>query len=84
MPIKPPRLSRGDTIGIVSPASAPIDPRAIDRSVIIQIFKVVWNPISIIIVRKAGGQVYRNVVQSNIHCGIRFLYLVSCGAEVIK
>src|SRR6266705_4224797 len=33
MPIKPPRLSQGDTIGIVAPASAPIDPKAIDRSV---------------------------------------------------
>src|SRR2546428_9719137 len=33
MPIKPPRLSQGDTIGIVAPASAPIDAKAIDRSV---------------------------------------------------
>jgi muramoyltetrapeptide carboxypeptidase len=33
MPIKPPRLIQGDTIGIVAPASAPIDPQAIDRSV---------------------------------------------------
>src|SRR6266404_3388249 len=33
MPIKPPRLSQGDTIGIVAPASAPIDVKAIDRSV---------------------------------------------------
>jgi len=33
MPIKPPRLNHGDTIGIVAPASAPIDPQAIDRSV---------------------------------------------------
>ncbi len=33
MPIKPPRLNHGDTIGIVAPASAPIDAKAIDRSV---------------------------------------------------
>jgi muramoyltetrapeptide carboxypeptidase len=33
MPIKPSRLSQGDTIGIVAPASAPIDPKAIQRSV---------------------------------------------------
>ena len=33
MPIKPPRLNHGDTIGIVAPASAPIDVKAIDRSV---------------------------------------------------
>ncbi len=32
MPIKPPRLNYGDTIGIVAPASAPPDPKAIDRS----------------------------------------------------
>jgi muramoyltetrapeptide carboxypeptidase len=31
--IKPPRLRIGDTIGIVAPASAPPDPKAIDRSV---------------------------------------------------
>lgn len=33
MPIKPPRLCPGDTIGLVAPASAPPDPKAIDRSV---------------------------------------------------
>ncbi len=33
MPIKPPRLNYGDTIAIVAPASAPPDPKAIDRSV---------------------------------------------------
>ncbi len=33
MPIKPQRLSPGETIGIVAPASAPPDPKAIDRSV---------------------------------------------------
>ena len=31
--LKPNRLSYGDTIGIVSPASAPPDPKSIDRSV---------------------------------------------------
>ena len=33
MPIKPERLQFGDTIGIVAPASAPPDPKSIDRSV---------------------------------------------------
>lgn len=33
MPIKPGRLNDGDTIGIVAPASAPADPKIIDRSV---------------------------------------------------
>jgi muramoyltetrapeptide carboxypeptidase len=33
MPIIPDRLSYGDTIGIIAPASAPPDPRNIDRSV---------------------------------------------------
>ena len=33
MPIIPKRLSPGDTIGLVSPSSAPADPKAIDRSV---------------------------------------------------
>jgi len=33
MPIKPPRLSLGGRIGIVSPASPPLDPKTIDRSV---------------------------------------------------
>jgi muramoyltetrapeptide carboxypeptidase len=33
MPIKPDRLSHGDTIGIASPASPPRDPKAIDRAV---------------------------------------------------
>ncbi len=32
VPIKPARLNYGDTIGIVAPASAPPDPKAIDRS----------------------------------------------------
>jgi muramoyltetrapeptide carboxypeptidase len=32
MPIKPHRLNPGDTIGIIAPASAPPDPKAIDRS----------------------------------------------------
>jgi muramoyltetrapeptide carboxypeptidase len=32
VPIKPPRLNYGDTVGIVAPASAPPDPKAIDRS----------------------------------------------------
>jgi len=32
MPVKPEQLRRGDTIGIVAPASAPPDPKAIDRS----------------------------------------------------
>ncbi len=33
MPIKPRRLESGDTIGIISPASAPPDPKNIDRSI---------------------------------------------------
>jgi muramoyltetrapeptide carboxypeptidase len=33
MPTKPDRLNSGDTIGIVAPASAPPDPKNIDRSV---------------------------------------------------
>src|SRR5438067_13632537 len=33
MPIKPPRLNYGDTVAIIAPASAPPDPKAIDRSV---------------------------------------------------
>jgi muramoyltetrapeptide carboxypeptidase len=33
MALKPARLERGDTIGIAAPASAPPDPKAIDRSV---------------------------------------------------
>jgi muramoyltetrapeptide carboxypeptidase len=33
MPIIPERLNPGDTIGLVAPASAPPDPKAIDRSV---------------------------------------------------
>jgi len=33
MPIKPPRLCFGDTIGIIAPASAPPDPKAIDQSI---------------------------------------------------
>ncbi len=33
MPIKPDRLSPGDTVGIVAPASAPPDPESIDRAV---------------------------------------------------
>lgn len=33
MPLKPPRLNFGDTIGIIAPASAPPDPKAIDRSI---------------------------------------------------
>jgi muramoyltetrapeptide carboxypeptidase len=33
VPIKPRRLNFGDTIGIVAPASAPPDPKAINRSV---------------------------------------------------
>jgi muramoyltetrapeptide carboxypeptidase len=33
MPLKPPRLNYGDTIGIVAPASAPPNPDAIDRAV---------------------------------------------------
>ena len=33
MPIKPSRLSFGDTIGIIAPASPPPDPKAIDQSV---------------------------------------------------
>ena len=33
MPIKPPRLNYGDTVGIIAPASAPPDPKAIDHSV---------------------------------------------------
>jgi muramoyltetrapeptide carboxypeptidase len=33
MPIKPHRLCFGDTIGIIAPASAPPDPKAIDRSI---------------------------------------------------
>ena len=33
MPIKPRRLSFGDTIGIIAPASAPPDPKAVDRSI---------------------------------------------------
>jgi muramoyltetrapeptide carboxypeptidase len=32
--IKPPRLSKGDVVSIVAPASAPPDPAAIDRSVV--------------------------------------------------
>lgn len=33
MPILPDRLNAGDTIGIVAPASAPPDPKSVDRSV---------------------------------------------------
>jgi muramoyltetrapeptide carboxypeptidase len=33
MPIKPPRLNYGDTIAVIAPASAPPDPKAVDRSV---------------------------------------------------
>jgi muramoyltetrapeptide carboxypeptidase len=33
MPLKPERLRAGDTIAIVAPASAPPDPKAIDRSI---------------------------------------------------
>jgi muramoyltetrapeptide carboxypeptidase len=33
MALKPARLARGDIVGIVAPASAPPDPKAIDRSV---------------------------------------------------
>jgi muramoyltetrapeptide carboxypeptidase len=33
MPIKPERLNPGDTVALVAPASAPPDPKAIDRSV---------------------------------------------------
>jgi muramoyltetrapeptide carboxypeptidase len=33
MPIIPERLNSGDTIGLVAPASAPPDPKALDRSV---------------------------------------------------
>jgi muramoyltetrapeptide carboxypeptidase len=33
MPLKPKHLNTGDTIGIIAPASAPPDPKAIDRSV---------------------------------------------------
>jgi len=33
MAIKPPRLNAGDTIGVIAPASAPPDPKAVDRSV---------------------------------------------------
>src|SRR5215203_3694960 len=33
MPVKPERLCYGDAIGIVAPASAPPDPKTIDRSV---------------------------------------------------
>ena len=33
MPINPPHLKHGDTIGIIAPASAPPDPKAIDRSI---------------------------------------------------
>ena len=34
MPTKPGRLNYGDTIGILAPASAPPDPKTIDRSVV--------------------------------------------------
>src|SRR5437588_6573606 len=33
MPTKPERLNYGDTLGIVAPASAPPDPKAIDSSI---------------------------------------------------
>lgn len=33
MPIKPPRLRPGDTIGIIAPASPPPDPDAVERSI---------------------------------------------------
>jgi muramoyltetrapeptide carboxypeptidase len=33
MPLIPPRLNYGDTIGVIAPASAPPDPKSIDRSV---------------------------------------------------
>ena len=33
MPIKPDRLNYGDTIGIIAPASAPPDPKNIDRAI---------------------------------------------------
>jgi muramoyltetrapeptide carboxypeptidase len=34
MPIRPPHLRPGDTLGIVAPASAPADPKNIDRGVL--------------------------------------------------
>jgi muramoyltetrapeptide carboxypeptidase len=33
MPIKPQALQRGDVVGIIAPASAPPDPKAIDKSI---------------------------------------------------
>jgi muramoyltetrapeptide carboxypeptidase len=33
VPIKPDRLSYGDAVGIVAPASAPLDPKTIDRGI---------------------------------------------------
>ncbi len=33
MPILPERLAPGDTVGLIAPASAPVDPDAIDRSI---------------------------------------------------
>src|SRR6266496_4279975 len=33
MPVKPPRLHAGDCVGLVAPASAPPDPKNIDRSI---------------------------------------------------
>jgi muramoyltetrapeptide carboxypeptidase len=33
VPIKPPRLNYGDTVGVIAPASAPADPKAIEQSV---------------------------------------------------
>jgi muramoyltetrapeptide carboxypeptidase len=33
MPKKPPRLEPGDTVALIAPASAPPDPKAIDKSV---------------------------------------------------
>ncbi len=47
MPLKPPRLEPGDTIGLVAPASAPADPAVIDlaESVIARLgFKIAFAP----------------------------------------
>ncbi|MGH7970428.1 MAG: LD-carboxypeptidase, partial [Limisphaerales bacterium] len=33
MPIKPMHLEPGDTVGVVAPASAPADPKAIDKCI---------------------------------------------------
>ena len=54
MPLKPPRLRLGDTVGIIAPASAPADPENIDRSVA-ALQKLGFRPHLALNVRKRNG-----------------------------